>query len=566
MRPAPYPRPQLQTFRPPLVSLLFAIAFAYATYFLYAAWSQHGWEWGTTVCLITGVMTAGMVVRAMFDYGKVTTYRRKQKQFEEGKMKHGTSRFATEKDIDESEFLSDREGIFMGAFPTKRRSLRDVLYDGPGSISAIAMPGQLKTMALVVPAIMAICDAIRSGLLGQNLIVNDPSGEVLSICRPALEAVGYDVAVMTPFPKQVSELIGQEVKDVGLDVFSSLHPEMSPASVRSELQKSFKQAMPGKADTTEKDEFFYRSGRMLGHFLAMRKLVQGEKPTLPGIRRDLMEGPAFIRDLFEEAEGSDAFGGVYKELSKSLAGVLTAAPQQFAGGYGVIEQHLDPHDHFSDMGRHTSGSDFDPRVLKDPNKKTALFLISTLDQMETIAPTTAMSLTYLLDTLAADNQAGACTAILDECGILRMPLASKLNYYRKANLRCLMIWQDQAQAEQQHGRSGMKQIFGASQIKIAMGISEASMLDTFSKLCGTTPVSNTSLNDRAGMMDAMPDMSQSMNHSSVPLMRSDAIRTMPSSDMLVVGGNLFPMILKKVPYWTRPDWLNVAGPSPYHRG
>ena len=98
-----------------------------------------------------------------------------------------------------------------------------------------------------------------------------------------------------------------------------------------------------------------------------------------------------------------------------------------------------------------------------------------------------MTLTHLFDMVAADPQLGQCTAIIDECGALNMPkLADSLNFYRKAGLRCVMIWQDLAgQAEKNYGKAVVRQIMGASQIKVAMGLQEPETLELFSKLCGT---------------------------------------------------------------------------------
>ncbi|NOY42268.1 MAG: type IV secretory system conjugative DNA transfer family protein [Planctomycetes bacterium] len=354
MPAAPIARPQHQPFRPPAISILYSGFWSFASYQLYLL-GQSGWEWGTLAAFVAGAMAIGQFIQAANDRFKVGGHRRKVKRFRAGKMKHGNSRFGTIKDIAAAKILSNKQGIFLGTI-RRKRAHRDVFYDDEGSISIIAPPGESKTMSIVVPTLLANP--------GQNLIVNDPAGEVYSICNLALQKAGYEVCVLTPYPNEVSTLIGQKVTDMGVDVFSSLKPDMDPGRIRGQIENIMRWVMPGKVSMDEKSEFFYRSARMLGGFFALKELSEGRKPTLPAIRSHLMEGPAFIHDAFNDAEGSTAFGGVYEELAKSLGGVLTAAPQQFAGGFGIAEQCLDPYDHFSSMGQHTSGSIFDPSSLK----------------------------------------------------------------------------------------------------------------------------------------------------------------------------------------------------------
>lgn len=546
-------------FRPPLVSFLFAVLWFVSTYQLYW-WGQQGWEWGTVAAAPSLFMAITQLIKAVDDRAKLAFHRKKVERFKQRSAPHGKSRLATAADLAKCRFLSRRKGVFLGVYPVSQQRTVDVRYRSRESISAIAPPGQGKTTCLVVPSIL--------GDVGENLIVNDPAGEALAITQDALKAMKYDVKVMTPFPQEVSERLGRKVNDVGLDVFSSFHPKMDPSSIRSQLSRTMKWVCPGKPNMDEKSEFFYRSARSLGGFFALRDMLSGRKPSLPTIRKQLMEGMGDLVETFALAAESNHFGGVYADLARSLRGVLVGASQQFAGAFGVLEQHIDAYDQFSRLGRHTQGGGFNPAALKHPTKKTALFLVSTLDMMQAMSGTTAMTLTYLFDSIAADKQEGACTAIIDECGGLVMPrLPEALEFYRKVNLRCVLIWQDLAgQAEKNYGRAGVQQIMAASQLKIGMGLQEPQTLEMFSKLCGTRAVESMTLNDQSGFHEASPNMSHGQRHQNVPLLRTDDIRRMPDDRLLVVGGNLHPLVLRKLPYWQRPAWRKVANPSPYYQG
>ncbi len=559
MRSAVPPRQKAEKFRPPIVSLLFSGAWFYASY-VFHFYGQRDIPWATFVSLLCSLLAIGQTVKALDDQLKVNAHRKKQARFKMKSKPHGESRFAKEQDLAKSKDFSKRKGIFLGTLPNKKNIPRDVFYDGEASILAVAPPGEGKTTNLVIPTILEN--------LGQNLICNDPGGEAYALCEPALSAAGVNVVAITPFPNEVSSRIGRKVTDAGIDIFSSLSPTMEPASLRSHLARSMKWVAAGKPNMDEKSEFFYRSARSLGSFFALTDIIAGEKPTLPSIRRQLMQGPAELSEKFFEASDSTAFSGLYAELARSLGGTLAAAPQQFAGAFSVLEQCVDQYDAFSSLGRHTTGNGFDPSLLKHPTKRTAVFLISTLEMMETVSATTAMTLTYLFDSIAADTQSGSCTAIIDECGSLVMPkLASSLEFYRKANLRTFLIFQDLAgQIEKNFGKAAVKQILAACRYKIGLGLQEPETLEMFSKLCGTQSVQDMSLNDRAGLGDPMPDVTDGQSHKSVPLFRAEEIRTMRSDQLLVIGGNVRPIILNKVAYWQRSKWLKKAGPSPYYRG
>ncbi|NOY42786.1 MAG: type IV secretory system conjugative DNA transfer family protein [Planctomycetes bacterium] len=560
MPAAPQSRAQEGTFRPPAVSLLYSGVWSFATHELYFL-GQGGWEWGTLAAFATGGMAIGQLAKAVGDRFKVKALRRRVKRFKAGTKKHGQSRFATLEDIENAKSLSDQQGVFFGSFSTGRRSSVDVFGAGDVNVSVIAPPGANKTMSIVVPTLLAD--------LGHSFICNDPASEALSICRAALESMKYKIVLISPFAHQVKELTGfTDIQDVGLDMFASLHPDMPRSQIREELKAIFKRVIPDVPNMDADAKFFFRGARNLCIYFAIRDIINGRKPSLVSIRRQLMLGPVYLSETFSEDEDSTEFGGLLAEMAQSFGGVLQAAGPQFSGSYGVAEEHLELFDEQSSMGQHTSRPGIDPGCLKDPNQKIACFVSYPLQYLDSHAVQLAMTLTHLFDMVAADPQLGQCTAIIDECGALNMPkLADSLNFYRKAGLRCVMIWQDLAgQAEKNYGKAVVRQIMGASQIKVVMGLQEPETLELFSKLCGTQAIDDMSLNDRANMADAMPDLAPGLNHRDVPLIRPEDIRTMSHDQMLVIAENAPPLILTKVPYWTRKAWLKIAGRSPYYRG
>lgn len=541
---------------------------------LYGAYWVHtvglrGVEWGPLAALLVFFLAVKCGLQGIGDLARLRAHRRKLKDFAKGAEAHGRARFAGAGDVAKSEYLSSEEGVFVGRLRVARNKLIDVYAALMYHISVIAPPGQNKTMAIVVTTLLSWgSHASKQGSLLGNLIVNDPSGEIYSIVKGWLEKLGYKIVVITPWAREVSELIGQEVIDAGLDIFSSITPEMDPTTVRDQLYLILAWVVPGKPEMDEQSRHFQKGAVQLGTFLGMKEMVEGRKPSLPGVRSQLMVGMQELQDVFADAEQSDAFGGVYAELARSMSGMLRTAGPQFAGSYGVLELQIDCFDHYSSLGRHTSRATHDPRDLKDPRQKIAYFVVYPPARMETFGPQLAMTLTYLFDTVASVNSEGAVTALIDEAGAICMPkLAKSMNLYRKMKLRVVLIWQDLAgQAEKAYGKATVRELMAASFMKVFIGVQEPETLAMASKYCGTREVTEVSLSDREGASDSLPRLSSQISHRSAPLLRDEDVRELGSDELLAIVGNVPPLRLKKVPYWDHPEWLLRAGPSPYYHG
>jgi type IV secretory pathway TraG/TraD family ATPase VirD4 len=568
MAKPPPPQNSSQPYRPPALSAALCIGWLYGAYWLQTV-GLRGMEWGPLASLLAFLLSIKSGVQGIGDLARLKAHRKTLRRFAAGAEAHGRARFAGAADVAKSEYLSSEEGVYVGRLRTARGKLIDVYAALMYHISVIAPPGQNKTMAIVVPTLLSWASKAieRGGSLG-NLIINDPSGEIYSIVRGWLEKLGYKLVVITPWAREVSELIGQQVIDAGLNIFSSITPEMDPTTVRDQLYVILDWVVPGKPEMDEQSRHFQKAAVQLGTFLCMKDMVEGRQPSVPGMRRQQMVGMHELQDVFADAEESDAFGGVYAELARSMSGMLRTAGPQFAGGYGVLELQIDCFDHFSSLGRHTSGATHDPRDLKDPNQKIAYFVIYPPARMETFAPQLATTLTYLFDTVASVNGKGTVTAIIDEAGAICMPkLAKSMNLYRKMRLRVVLIWQDLAgQAEKAYGRATVRELMAASFMKVFIGVQEPQTLAMASKLCGTREVADVSLNDRDGVAGSTPGLSQQISHRSVPLLRDEDVRMLGSDELLVIVGNVPPLRLEKVPYWENPEWIRRAGPSPYYQG
>ncbi|MEO1529640.1 MAG: type IV secretory system conjugative DNA transfer family protein, partial [Planctomycetota bacterium] len=161
------------------------------------------------------------------------------------------------------------------------------------------------------------------------------------------------------------------------------------------------------------------------------------------------------------------------------------------------------------------------------------------------------------------------TALIDEMASLGyMPnLLAAMNQYRKFGLRIVAALQDAyGQTEQNYGSSGVKQILGVSEFIWASNISEPNMLDMLSKMSGETTITDASLSDTQNPQHRDATSQQySWSHKSRPLLRPDEIRRLPAHQVVLLGRNMPAGIINKTPYWTHPEWKQLAGPNPSHR-
>jgi type IV secretory pathway TraG/TraD family ATPase VirD4 len=520
---------------------------------------NRGVTWAALGSIAAGIAAILQIKRAMSDSAKARKLRAQYREFESLEAEFGKSSFSTAEEVRKSEDFSTTQGIYLGQIPTgnRRSPWQEVFFDGEASLAVIAPPGKAKTTAIGMTTVLA--NPV------QNLILNDISTELIAVLGPALEADGWEINVIAPFHHDVSRIIDRPVVDVKLDLFSDLHPDMPAVNVRPVLKRSIGWLMPGRANSSAKDEFFYRDAQHLGEFFSMHELSAGRKPTPPALCAHVKAGMGALPEICEQALHSTAFSGAYAASARALVTLFEKAPQQLAGGYGIADQCLDPFDYGSCLGQHTLGCKTDPRILKH-KPKVAYFVVNTLQHFATYPEVVAMTLTYLMDTVAAAQGPCKVTALIDEAGALNMPkLADMLNFYRKAHLRAVLFYQDVlGQTYKIQGKANTQQILAACQYKLGIGLQEPETLEMFSKLCGTKAISTINQQDRHGVAHTLQDPTRSFSYQSVPLLRPEEIRRL--KEILVVGGSLPPMLLRKVPYFTRPQWLAKAGPSPFYPG
>lgn len=546
-------------FRPPSLSLGIAGLKAIAAWKLYQ-YGSLGVDAAMFASIGMGAWTCKSVFRALNDQLKVKEYRRKRRKFKEAAKQHGTAAFATEQQIEEAGLFSEG-GILLGSIPTRKRNVRDVRYTHGCSGFVLGPPGSHKTTSVFISTLLSTPRSAPG-----NWIVNDPSGEIYAITHKFRRSLG-DVVVLCPWAEEMSGYLRTEIRDAGLDFFAGLDLENKSGSLSDDLKFRSYLAIPRTRDSrNSKTEFFNRGGRSIIQALALIDCSEGITPSFASIQDRLMAGLAELETTLENASESGFCQGLLAKISSSLLGTMSAK-DQFAGYFGCAEQAIEIYDPNSSAGKHVSGSGFDPRCIKSDRPLT-IYVITPGGRSETHQQLTNATWRYLLQSVISDPRNVPVTALIDECATSLGYIDGFLNFIntgRKHGLSIAGGFQEVfGQMSDLYGQAGVRQLMAAADFIWASGIRDPETCELLSKLCGTRALEDMGLNNRAAQQSLLPEQSHNLSHKSVPLLRPDEIRTFPSEEALVFYRNLNPIKVRKVPYFTCPEWLQRAGKHPFH--
>lgn len=542
-------------FRPPLISAGLAAGYGYAANWLYQL-GQVGYDIGTVGALVTGGMAVREAIRFLDDSYRLRIYRKRQQRFQASGNDHGQARFETYQQI-KSAGLLNKQGVELGSFKHGRKNY-PVKYDAENSAVVLGPPGSGKSANIYMRT--ALTDP-------RSLIINDNSCEILAVTERTRRNLGNKTLVVTPSPSRVAKIVGRDVEIACLNVYSNLDFAKHPGELRADVSFLTSLWIPKRHDEDGKSKFFRSDGREIIDFITLYLGKKKLEVTLPNIRRMLLVGADEMAEMFAECMNASDFGGVLAEIANGLLMVRMSAPEQYAGGFGVAKQAIGWADHVSEVGQVLSRSTFDVSELKGDQPVTVYFCMPG-ELAETYQPFANALLSYMWRAVCNDTRLNTVTCLLDECaGLGYLPLFYPLEQGRKHKLRLFLAFQEVAgQAEQIYGKAGLKRIMAAADVVWSSGIRGPETLEMLSKLAGTRAGNNTSFNDRSTFAADRPEQTYANAHASVPLLRPEEIRTLPSDKALVFYRNLQPILLDKRPYFLDPALQALADRNPYYEG
>lgn len=464
--------------------------------------------------------------------------------------------FASRQEIERSS-LAGKTGVFFGQVlkPVPgvfgRKTPRDVIYEGPSSVCVFMPPGGGKSTAIAANTLLSN--------VGHTTVVNDPKGELYAICGTYLRERGHRVITLAPWAKEISTAIGMNVEDHGLHLYANAC-RADAANILDEIKLVSSFLGSSDAEGSE-DRFFADAGRSLVDLMGYAIMAEGRIPTLAEIRKrvnadDLQEL------LVTLSENKTAFAGVVGDLALEQLSILTMAPRQFAGGKGYADRMLKLYDGLSPIGQHFRADGFDPSTLKDASQPTTVFVIYPGHRLHTHAPSLNTTISFIIECVARHPNYGKHVRFLiDEAAhIGRIPnLTKAMQAYRGMGVQVVLFWQ----AVNQLSLYGQEKetILAAAGVKAFSNIHDHLTAKMCSEFAGEHCVKSVSITAKPKRaLFGKPDTTTNTGLQTRPLFRPNEIREMSRESLLIIAENTPPVLCKKVPYYTRPEWSRATNP------
>lgn len=557
---APFSNQPHQT-RPPMLSYGTAAGLAYATQHLLSV-GQTGSGLANAGALVTGGLAARAIIRGLDDRRRLKDAHAEHVRWSESRKAQGNAGYATVEQIQAAGLYTNR-GFFLGTHVSRKRRKRALRSDSDQSVNVTGPAGSIKSLSIGVNTLLMD--------VGRSYFVNDPSAEMLAICGPYLLAMGHRLKVISPWADQLESLVGFPVTDAGFDLYGRFDPASgSTGSIITQVMARSERLLPRKVKETQtgNSTFFNNKARGMTEWSGLYLAAADTQPSLPKIRRLMMEGNEELERRLVESTQSSAFGGVLAERAAVLLSTLRGAPEQFQGMLAVAEEPLSIWDHWGELGRHCAGETFDPRTLKD-DRPTTVFLIYPKDKARTHQAALNLTISQVIEEVASDPRGTQVSFLLDEisgCGYLSNLLIA-MDEYRKYGCRFLNLWQELhgGQAEEIYGKTGLGRIVAAGQTTIAMGVRQPETCKLLSEMSGQVAVDDTTYNDTDPRSSKSDARGHAHGHKVRPLLYPDEIRRLDPSEALIFHGNTPLIRARRTPYWEVPALRKIAGVSPYYR-
>lgn len=454
-------------------------------------------------------------------------------------------------------------GIFLGTFNGKELWLKE-----PLSVNLTGPSGSGKTSCYYIPTLLASrANTPEENRTARSWIVNDNALQAYAVTHQHLIDNGYDVGVLTAWPKEYEKLNGLEVDDVGIDYFDTLDiSEAAEETIRDEVEYRIDFFLtPLSKDGDNNAKYFMEGAKEIIETIALFEISCGRKPSPISLNHHLMGSDESINELFISCMESSAFDGHIARSAATYAGIMNAGGgEQWTGYKGYITNALKRYSRGSAVGRHVSGSTLDVRKLKSDKKPFVLF-VGYLGRFNvTHAQMKASEWNYLLEMVCATPGNRHVTALIDESSSVYFPgMLRYLSEGRKYKLSIVNGFQEIfGQTEQTYGRVGASQIYSAGAVNVFTQVRDKDTCKVISDLTGMQPMEDYSITNRSQSSSDPFDLSLGLSTKGKPLFGN--VRTdLASDEALILYKNLHPIIAQKVPYYTRPEWLAAASPDPY---
>lgn len=489
----------------------------------------------------------------------------------------GTSAWAKVKEYKDA-LTKDKRGPFWGCVVDGSRLA--LFFDYASNVMTVAPSGSGKGIFSVVPNIMSI---------RHSKVVADFKGELICLCKAALEARGETVKALNP-GNLWSHIIGQSDACNPLDMIADdLTRPGGLCDVMDDLREMTGQLLP-EPEGKESDNSYFREGsrRLIGDAILFDVMVDLFDATLSSVAL-LIENRTRLEDTARWVAGVDIegkahadgplpiehtewakahdpqdvaeFAALVRARAKNLIALMSGGDSRtFDTFITGAQQALAPFA-FGHLAAAMGRSTFNMADLKG-NKPTTLFIVADASRMEAYKAYVGLMQWCCLTAMKRHpNKERPLYFILDEASNYKINgLESLLTWGRSYGLRLHLIFQDFAAFERTYGKTALDTLMSETEIKQFLpGQRSPKTLELISRqMLGEQSMiamgANRSI-EHLGMNETISEVGR-------PLATPDEIRCMDKGILFV--RQFRPILFEPISYAEIEPWRSQVGINPFH--
>ncbi|SHL59215.1 type IV secretion system protein VirD4 [Nitrosospira sp. Nsp11] len=532
-------------------------------------------DWfSTLIHLLAGLFCLQTVIRSLDNAAHLIDFFASR----EPTGKHGTAAWATFKEI-KGGLTRDKRGPFWGRYAGGSRSA--LFFDFASAAMTVSPAGSGKGIYTVVPSIMSI---------GHSKVVADFKGELVCMCKAALEKRGETVRVLNP-GSLWADIIGHGDSFSPLDIIAdNLSRSGGLRDVMDDLREMGGQVLPEPGDK-ETDDSYFREGsrRLIADALLFEVMVDLHDATLSSVAllienrirlgdmarwvvgvdiedKPHPEGP-FPIEQTEWAQVHDSrdvaeFAALVRDRARNLITLMSGGDSRtFDSFITGAQQTLAPFA-FGRLAPAMGRSTFSMNDLKEGKTPTTLFIVADASRMEAYKAFIGLMQWCCMTAVKRHlNKERPVYAVLDEITNYKVNgLENLLTWGRSYGLRLHLIFQDFAAFERTYGKTALDTLLSETEIKQFLpGQRSPKTLELISRqMLGDQTVMATGTSrsiDQFGL-------NENLSEAARPLATPDEIRRMQQGILFV--RQYRPILFEPVSYAEVEPWRSQVGINPFH--
>lgn len=532
-----------------LFSWLLAVAAGYGAWQLYQ-YGQRGDGVSMLGAIVLGLLTLRFFFRGLGAWEYRADVRHLDRLRQTPTTAHGQARWGTARD-------AKRAGMFIARrLLIGRLNGRMLHYPGEAHLMTIAPAGAGKGTSIVVPNLLNYRG---------SMVVTDPKGELTAMtARHRRKRLRNRIIVLNPWREKLTAELGRDLGDAGFNPLAGLRPG---PDLKDEAELIASLMVPGQPGMSEAEDYFVDFGQTIlaGFMLYMVSHSNGKPITLPELRKLLMSPAPRLSSLLSEMASSSAFGGLLAEYGGRLGTTLINSPKEFSGGLSTAQKSVRIYDGFGPLGAHVSDGHFDFASIKE--HPTTVYIIMPSDRAGTHAAWLNLVISLAIEMVGRDRTNKRVVFLLDEfanLGYLPNVLRG-MAQYRGQGVQIWTIIQQISMLRRLY-KDGWQEFVGLSELINTFGVWEPETLRLLSDWIGQETIRDLSFSSRPeAALEGRRDVSFGQADRGRPLIRPEAIRTLPTNQQLVFYRNLQPFMAEKMSYLEHSCWRRQADANPYYR-